>query len=52
LWGGGGDLREEENLQNLGVDRRLMLQRFFKKRDGRALTGLLWLMIGTVEGLL
>ena len=42
---GGGDLRERGQLQDLGVDGRI-LKWMFEKRDGEAWIGFLWLRIG------
>jgi hypothetical protein len=49
---GWGDLRERDHLKDLGVDGMIILKRFFKKWDGEAWTGLLWLRIGTGSGCL
>jgi hypothetical protein len=46
-WGG---VREREHLETLGVDGRIILKLLFKKRDGEAWTGFIWLGIGTVGG--
>jgi hypothetical protein len=42
---------EKDHLDNLGVDGRIILKRIFKKWDGVAWTGLIWLRIGTGGGL-
>jgi len=42
---------EGDNLENQGVDGRIILRWIFRKLDG-AWTGLIWLTIGTGGGLL
>jgi hypothetical protein len=41
------NLRERDNLQYLGIDRRIILIWIFKQWDGRTWTGLFWFWIGT-----
>jgi hypothetical protein len=48
LWWAG--LRERDHLGDLGVDRNIILKLIFKKWDGEAWTGLIWLRIGTGGG--
>jgi hypothetical protein len=47
-----GDLRERGHLEALGIDRRIILKWIFKKLYVEALTGLVWIWIGTGRGLL
>jgi hypothetical protein len=47
-----GDLREGDHFEDPGVDRRIILNWIFKKWDGWAWTGLIWLRIRTGGGLL
>ena len=45
-----GDLRERDRSEDVGVDGRVILKWTFKKSDGEAWTGLIWLSIGTGDG--
>jgi hypothetical protein len=45
-----GDLRERDQLEYAGVDGRIILKWFLKKKDWEAWTGLIWLKVGQVEG--
>jgi hypothetical protein len=45
------DLIERDHLENIGIDRRIILKLKFKKVDREAWTGLIWLRIGTGGGL-
>ena len=47
-----GSLRERDHLKEPGVDWRIILRWIFRKWDVRAWTGLIWLRIGTGDGLL
>jgi hypothetical protein len=42
-----GDLRNRNELENPGVDEKIILKWIFKKWDWEAWTGLIWLEIGT-----
>jgi hypothetical protein len=46
-----GNLRERDNMEDLGVDGRMILQCMLKKSFGKAWTGLSWLRIATSGGL-
>ena len=47
-----GDLRERNNLVYLGLDVRIILKWIFRKWNGVAWTGWIWLRIETDGGLL
>jgi hypothetical protein len=51
-WFWQGDLREGDHLEDPGIDGRIILKWIFKKCDGRAWIGLIWLRIGPGDGLL
>jgi hypothetical protein len=42
-----GCLKERSHLEDLGIDRRIILKWILKKENGRVWTGLIWLMTGT-----
>jgi len=46
-----GTHRVRDLLKDLGVGGRIILKWIFKKWDGEAWTGLIWLRIGTGDGL-
>jgi hypothetical protein len=48
----GEDLMERNHLEDIGVNRMIILKCIFKKWNGEACTGLIWLKIGTGGGLL
>ena len=45
-----GELIERDHPEDLALDGRLISKRIFKKCDGNAGTGLIWLRIGTGGG--
>jgi len=47
-----GNLRERDHLEEPDVDGRIILRWIFKKCDVGARTGLIWVRIGKVGGLL
>ena len=42
-----GNLRERDHLEDLGADERIILNLIFKKWNGEAWIGLIWLRKGT-----
>jgi hypothetical protein len=47
-----GNLSERDHLEDLDIDDGIILKCIFKKWNGGAWTGLIWLRIGTGGGLL
>jgi hypothetical protein len=47
-----GKLRKRDNLEDLGIDGKVVLKWIFKKQDGGTGSGLIWLRIRAVGGLL
>jgi len=45
-----GHLRERGHLEELGVDRNILLKYIYNKWDGEAWTGLIWLRMGIGGG--
>ena len=50
--GRGGDLRERDNLKDLSVDGKIILEWILNKLVGKAWAGFIWLRIRTSDGLL
>jgi hypothetical protein len=48
----GRDLMDRDHLVDVGVDEMIILKLILKMWNGEAWTGLMWLRIGTVSGLL
>ena len=46
-----GNLRERDNLEDLGTDRRIILKLMLTKWDRRRWTGFVWLKTGIIGGL-
>jgi hypothetical protein len=49
---GGGNLKERDNLKDLGRDWRIVLKWILKQWDERTWSGVSWLRLGTSGGLL
>jgi len=47
-----GNLKERYHLEDLGIDRRIILKWILNKLDWRVWSGLIWLRTGTTCGLL
>jgi hypothetical protein len=47
-----GNLSEKDHLEDPGLDGRIILRYIFRKWDGGAWTGLIWLRIGMGGGFL
>ena len=48
----GEEAKERDHLKDLGAEEEIILKLLFNRRDGMACTGIIWLRIGTVGGLL
>jgi hypothetical protein len=46
------DLKERDHLEDVGVDRRIILEWILGKQGGKVWTGFIWIRIGTSGGLL
>jgi hypothetical protein len=46
------NLKLRDNLDDLDIDKKIILRRISEKYDGRVRTGFIWLDIGTSDGLL
>jgi hypothetical protein len=47
VWGQEGNLRGKDNLEDLGIDGRVLLKWVFEKWDGRAWAELIWFRLWT-----
>jgi hypothetical protein len=45
-------MSERDDLENLGIDGKIILEQILKKMGGRVWTGLIWFSSGTSGGLL
>jgi hypothetical protein len=45
-------LKERDNLEDIGIDRKIILEWIFEKWSEKVWTGCIWLRIGTSGGLL
>jgi hypothetical protein len=44
-------MKERDHLENIGIERRIILKCILNKQDGRAWTRRVWLKIRTSEGI-